>query len=139
MVTRAQPLPLINKGVTPKKTPVTSTVASTRCVLIFLSFFASTSMLLTFSRPTFQGTGCLNTALSPTCRWNPRPTGISIGTCNIQYGRGCVLAQYTQEVERGGLDIISLSETTKMEDCSKNFQGYDMMCAAAGPSRSVVS
>ena len=93
------------------------------------------SMLITFSRPTFKGAGCLHTAPPPTRRRTPCPPGLSIGALNIRYGRGCGLAQATREVERGGLDLMSLTETIQTKACSKNWRGYDIMCAAARPSR----
>ena len=90
-------------------------------------------MPITFSRKTSQGVSFLHTAPSPPLRQPPRPPGLTIGTLTIRGGRGCVLAQATRVVERGGLDIWSLMETSQMKTCPKNRWGYDVRPAAARP------
>ena len=103
--------------------------------LLFLSFFASTSIPITFYRPTSQGAGCLHTALTPPRLQTPRPPGLDIGTLNIRDGRVCRLAQIIREVERGRLDLVSLMKKIRMEECSNNRRGYDVVRAAGLPSR----
>ena len=94
------------RGLIQKRTAVDSTVSSMELLLILTSFFASTRMLITFYRPIYQVTGYLHTVPPPTCRRNPCPPGISIGTCNIQDVRGCGLAHDIYEAEQGGLDLM---------------------------------
>ena len=90
-------------------------------------------MLITFSRPTSQGAGCLNVAFLPMRRRTPRPLGLSIRKLNIQDSRGFGLAQAIRKVELGGLDIMSLKEKISMEALSNNRRGYYVMYYAACP------
>ena len=109
---------LIGKGVIQKITAVYPTVASTGIFLLFPSFFALTRIPTTFSRPTSQGTGFLHTSPPPA-----RPLGPAIGTLTIRDGRGCGLAQAIRAVERGGLDLWSLTETRQTEMYPNNWRG----------------
>ena len=118
---------------THESTTVDPTVASMGLFLLFPSLFASTRMPTTFSRPTSQGAGCLHKAPSPPRR-PPRPPGPAIGTPTIRDGRGCGLAQAIRAMERSGLDLRSLTETTRTETCPNNRRGYDVRRAAARPS-----
>ena len=92
-------------------------------------------MLITFSRPTSQGAGCLNVAFLPMRRRNPRPLGLSIRKLNILDSRGFGLAQAIRKVELGGLDIMSQKEKIRMEALSNNQRGYYVMYYAACPYR----
>ena len=132
---RAWPLPLIDKGGYPKRTAVDPTVASTRLFLLFPSFFSSTSMPITSSRPTSQVAGCLTAPSLPHHR-PPRPPVPVIGTINIRGGRGYGLAHAIWAVEHGGFDIM---ETIQTDTCCNNRQGYGTRGAAARPSRAGVS
>ena len=116
-----------------KKTAVDPTVASTG-LLLLPSFFASTRMPTTLSRPASQDSGCLHKAPTPLRRRPLCPPGPSIGTLTIQDGRGCGLAKVVLAVERTGLDLWSLMDTSKTKTCPNNWQGYDARCAASRPS-----
>ena len=84
-------------------------------------------MIITFSQQTYQGAGFLHTAPPPTRPCTPRPPVLSVGTRSIRYGRGCGLAQAIQEVECGGLDIVSLTEKIWVEVFSNNWRGYNVI------------
>ena len=103
----ARTLPLIDKGFLQKRMAIDSTVASTGLFLLFY-FFSLIRMLITFSRPTSQGAGCLHVAFLPMRRRNPLPLGLSIRKLNILDSRGFGLAQAIWKVELGGLDIIPI-------------------------------
>ena len=63
-------------------------------------------MLITFSRPTSQGSGCLHAEFLPMLRRNALPPGLSTRKLNIRDSRGFGLAQAIQKVKLGGLDIM---------------------------------
>ena len=93
------------RGLPKKIMAVDPTVSSTGFLLLFSSFFASTMMPTTFSRPSSRSSGCLHTALPLPRRRPMRPPGPAIGTLPIRDGRGCGLSQAIRVVERGGLDL----------------------------------
>ena len=68
-------------------------------------------MPLTFSRPIPYGADRLHTAMSTPLRCPQRTPGLAIGTLNIQDGWGFGLAQAIRAVERGGFDMMLLTET----------------------------
>ena len=68
-------------------------------------------MPLTFYQPILHGADRLHMALLPPRRRPSRPLRTAIGTCNIRDGRVFGLAQAIQEVERGGFDLMLLTET----------------------------
>ena len=110
-------------------------VASTGFFPFFsLPFFALTRMPINFYQPSSQSDVGLNMAPSPLQRWPPRPPGSAISTVNILDGRVCGLAQVNQEMGRGGLDLMSLKGTMRMEECFNNRGGYGVSCAVARPS-----
>ena len=67
----------------------------------------------------------------------PRPPGIAIGTLNISDGQFFGLAQAIRAVERGGFDVMLLTET-KISTTAYcwNRLGYEVTCLTALPSRS---
>ena len=85
-------------------------------------------MLITFSRPILHGSNRLHTAPLT----SPHPTGIAIGTLNIQDGMGFGLAQSIRAVERKGLDLVILTETNiQTELYFHNRLGYEVTCLTA--------
>ena len=90
-------------------------------------------MLITFSRMNSQGAGCLHAEFPSMLRRNPRTPGLSTRKLNIWDSRGFGLAQAIRKVELGGLDIMSLKETIRMEALSNNQWGYYGMYYAACP------
>ena len=65
----------------------------------------------------------------------PRPPGLSTRKLNIRDSRGFRLAQAIQKVELGGLDIMSLKETVRMDALSNNQCDYYVMYYVACPYR----
>ena len=93
-------------------------------------------MTLTFSQPILHGANRLHTEAPPPCLRPPHPPGISIKKLNIQDGHVFGLVQSIQAVERGGFDVMLLTETNiYMEKYSHNHLGYDRTCSGALPSR----
>ena len=88
-------------------------------------------MLIPFSQTTSQGARCLHTVPLPLRRRPPLPPGTDIGTLTIRNFRGSGLAQAILAVERGGLDLWSLTETSRTEACTNNRRGHDVRHTAA--------
>ena len=115
MESRALPLPFIDKGVNPKNNDCRLYSSQYGDSLLFPSLFALSRMIIIFSIPTYQVDGCLHTALFLMRSQNPHPHGLSIWKIKLQYGRGCRMAQAIWDVERGGLDLISLMKSIRTE------------------------
>ena len=91
-------------------------------------------MPLTFSRPISHGADHLHTPPSLSCRRPGRLPRITIGTLDIWDGWGFSLAQAIRAVERGGFDVMLLTETKiQSEEYLHNHLGYGMTCFAAWP------
>ena len=88
-------------------------------------------MLIPFSQTISQGARCLHTVPLPLRRRPPLPPGTDIGTLTIRNVRGSGLAQAILAVERGGLDLWSLTETSRTEACTNNRRGHDVRHTAA--------
>ena len=125
---------MLDSGVTQKITDVDTTVASTRLYLLFLSLFESKRMPIAFSRPTYEGSGCLHTAPPPPRRRPPNTPKTAIGTLNVWDGSGYGLTQAIRVAECGCLDLMSQKETIRTEACSNNWRGYGVRGAGARPS-----
>ena len=128
---RVQTFLLIDKVIIQKITSVYPIVSSTDLFLLFTSVLASIRMLITYSRPTSQGAGCLHMAPPTPHHWPRRPPRTAIRILNSHGGRGYGMVQAIWVVERGGL---YLKETSRMEAGSNNRQGYVMRDAATCPS-----
>ena len=129
---RAQPLPLLDRGVIQKIASIYSTIASTGILLLFPSFLSLTRMPITTSRLISQGDGCLHMAPPSPHHRPPRPPGVAIGTLYSHDGRGYRLAQAIQIVKCGGLDLM---ETSPTDSCSNNRRVYRGRGAVVRPSR----
>ena len=95
-----------------------------------------TRMPLTFSRPIPHGSDRLHTATPPLCRQPQHPPRLSIRTLNICDVQVFGLAQAIRVVERGGFDVMLLTET-KISTMAyfQNRLGYEVTCLTAQPSR----
>ena len=120
---RARPLPFLDKGVTPKRTDVDSTVASTGIFLIFPSFFflvKDANHLLPSDLPGHRLPVHAAAVKTPP---DSTPTRLLISICSIWDDMVCRLTQTIQDLEHGGLYLISLTEKIWMEECSNNRGG----------------
>ena len=90
-------------------------------------------MTFIFYRLIPHGAGRLHTA--PPRRRPPHPTRIAIRALNILDGRGFGLAQAIWAVERGGFDVMLLTETkiSTMVYC-RNRLRYEVTCSTTRPS-----
>ena len=75
-------------------------------------------MPITFYQPNSQGTDCLQMTPPKPCLWTSQPPVHAIRTLKICDERGCGLVQAIQAVDCGGVDLMSLMETTHTETYS---------------------
>ena len=113
-----------------KRTAVDYTVANTGIFLLFCPFLTgSTRMPLTVSWLILHGTNWLHKVLPPPCCQPPPSPRLTIGALNIWYGWGFGLAQVIQALERGGINVMLLTETKIMTEAySHNRLGYHVAC-----------
>ena len=79
------------------------------CYFFFILF--PTRMPFTLYRPLPHGANHLHTAPPPSRPWPPRLHVLAIRTLDIRYGGVFDLAQAIRAVERGGFDMMILTET----------------------------
>ena len=88
-----------------------------------------------FYRPIPHGTNRLHTEPLPPRRRPPLPTGLAIGTLNIQDVQDFGLAQAIRTVERRGFDMMILTKTKISTTIyCRNRLVYDVTCSTARPT-----
>ena len=89
-------------------------------------------MPFTFSQTILNGANRFHTAPAPLRHRPLCPTRLAIGTLNIRDVKGFGLVQATRSVERGGLDVMLLTEAKiHTELYSHNHLGYNVTCSKA--------
>ena len=112
---------------------------------IYISILRSNMMPICITRLIIHSGYRLHTEPPPLRQWTPHPLRISLGTLNINDGRGSGIAQAIWAVQIDGFDLIILTETniTYHSYCC-NGLWYDVVCstiimAASGGAQGYVA